>query len=132
MNTVVFAVAFHFIISAMISGLILEFISNNKYGLIGVYSMTFSLIVSATVMFGLYGSTGNVAVLLFSSLPIVWGSYAFVYSLFSLIYGWIVDVYDKDFLAADTVYGNDYGKEVITKVVHRAKDEEGSDFLRHN
>ena len=53
---------------------------------------------------------GNANLLLFAALPIVWGSIAFTTSVVDMVYGWIVDIYDKDFLAADMLYGEDYGK----------------------
>ena len=44
-----------------------------------------------------------------------------------------IKTYDKDFLSTQTVYGDDYGKEVETpKESPKAKDESGGDFLRHN
>lgn len=130
-----YAVALHIIISAQVSALILEIVSNYRYALVGVYGITFSILVSAGIMFGLAGIVSSPQILLFVAIPIVWGSMAFVQSIFTMIYGWIARTYDKDFLSTQTVYGNDYGKEVEVQEepeTPKAKDEEGANFLRHN
>lgn len=130
-----YAVALHIIISAQVSALILEIVSNYRYALVGVYGITFSILVSAGIMFGLAGIVSSPQVLLFVALPIVWGSIAFVQSIFTILYGWVARTYDKDFLSTQTVYGNDYGKEVESEEepeTPKVKDEEGANFLRHN
>lgn len=133
-------VALHIIVSAQVSALILEIVSNYRYSLLGLYGITFGILASAGIMFGLSAliktPTGeqNPQILLFAILPIVWGSIAFVQSIFTMIYGWIARTYDKDFLSTQTVYGKDYGKEVESEEPEapKAKDEAGGDFLRHN
>jgi hypothetical protein len=130
-----YAVALHIIIAAQVSALILEIVSNYRYALVGVYGITFSILVSAGIMFGLAGIVSSPQILLFVALPIVWGSLAFVQSIFTMLYGWIARTYDKDFLSTQTVYGKDYGKEVEVQEepeTPKAKDEEGANFLRHN
>lgn len=130
-----YAVALHIIIAAQVSALILEIVSNYRYALVGVYGITFSILVSAGIMFGLAGMVSSPQILLFVALPIVWGSLAFVQSIFTMLYGWIARTYDKDFLSTQTVYGKDYGKEVEVQEepeTPKAKDEEGANFLRHN
>lgn len=129
-----YAVALHIIISAQVSALILEIVSNYRYALVGVYGLTFAVLTSAGIMFGLSGIIESPQILLFAALPIVWGSIAFIQSIFTMLYGWIARTYDKDFLSTQTVYGNDYGKEVESDepVAPVAKDEAGADFLRHN
>ncbi|MFA7685249.1 MAG: hypothetical protein WCX95_00430 [Candidatus Gracilibacteria bacterium] len=129
----IFIIALHIIISAQASAMIMETVSNNKYALIGLYGVTFSIVISTAVLFGLYGGTSP-AIVLFTALPVVWGSIALIYGIFSMIYGWIVDLYDKDFLSLESDYGSDYGKEVESEKpkAPRAKDEAGAEFLRHN
>ncbi len=134
-NVIAYAVALHIIVSAQVSALILEIVSNYRYALVGVYGITFSIFVSAGIMFGLAGIVKSPQILLFAALPIVWGSIAFVQSIFTMLYGWIARTYDKDFLSTQTVYGSDYGREVEVEELPetpKAKDEEGADFLRHN
>jgi MFS family permease len=132
-NLAVFAIALHVILSAMASSLIMEMVSNTKYSLIGLYGTIFSIVMSAAILFGMYSGTST-AVVLFLALPIVWGSMAFIYSVFSMIYGWVVDLYDEDFLSLEINFGQDYGKAVESDkpVAPRAKDEAGAEFLRHN
>ena len=129
-----YVIALHIIISSQVSALILEIVSNYRYALVGLYGITFSILVSSGIMFGLAGVGQNPQILLFAALPIVWGSIAFVQGIFTMIYGWIARTYDKDFLCTQTVYGSDYGKEVEDEepVAPKAKDEAGGDFLRHN
>jgi hypothetical protein len=130
----VYAVALHIILSAQISALILEIVSNYKYALVGLYGVTFSVLLSAGIIFGLAKFIESPALLLFAALPIVWGSIAFMQSIVTMIYAWIVEIYDKDFLSTQTLYGKDYGKEVESEEDSepKAKDEAGADFLRKN
>ncbi len=132
---IAYAVALHIILSAQVSSLILEIISNIKHALVGVYGVTFSILLSAGLMFGFSSIVEAPQILLFVALPIVWLSIALVGSLTTIIYGWIARIYDKDFLSTQTVYGDDYGKDIeeIEKKLHpKAEDEAGADFLRHN
>lgn len=133
-GVIAYAVALHIIVSAQVSALILEIVSNYKYSLVGLYGITFAVLVSAGILFGLAGIVASPQILLFAALPIVWGSISFVQSIFTMLYGWMARTYDKDFLCTETVYGNDYGKEVEAEEpeVPKAKDEAGADFLRHN
>lgn len=129
-----YVVALHIILSAQVSALILEIVSNYRYSLVGVYGVTFSVLTASGILFILSGVITSPQILLFAALPIVWGSMAFVGSIVTIFYGWLARTYDKDFLSTQTVYGNDYGKEVDIEVEEdpKAKDEAGSDFLRHN
>lgn len=129
-----YAVALHIILSAQLSANILEIVSDYKYALVGVYGAAFSILVSAGTMFGMYAMIENPTILLFTAIPIVWVSLTVVQSITMMIYGWIARIYDKDFLATQTVYGDDYGKQVESEEekAPRAKDEAGADFLKHN
>ena len=130
---IAYAMGLHILVTAQVSALILEIVSNYRYALVGVYGVTFSILVSAAVIFGIANFIANPAIILFLSLPIVWGSIAFTQSMVTGIYGWFARTYDKDFLATNTLYGNDYGKQVEdTDEEPKAKDEKGADFLRNN
>lgn len=129
-----YAVALHVIVSAHVSALILEIVANYRYALVGVYGVTFGILVSAGILFALSSLIPKASILLFITLPIVWGSIALLQGLVSMVYGGIASAYDKDFLSTQTVYGNDYGEEVEEQKIEapKAKDEAGADFLRHN
>jgi hypothetical protein len=129
-----FAVGLHIVLSAQASALILEIVSDYKYSLVGLYGITFSILVSTGVLMFLARLTPSPQILLFIALPIVWGSIGFVGSTVSAFYGWLARTYDKDFLCTQTLYGKDYGKEVEDDVEEapKADDEAGADFLRHN
>lgn len=130
-----YAVGLHIIIAAQLSAIILEVVSNYRHALVGVYGITFSILISAGAMLGLSNLIDSAPILLFIALPIVWVSIALAGSLTTIIYGFIARTYDKDFLSTQTLYGADYGKEVEevqTDEPQKAHDEAGADFLRHN
>ena len=108
----------------------------SRYSLVGLYGVTFGVLVSAIILFALSSIIPNPTILLFIALPVVWGSIALLQGLVGMIYGWIANTYDKDFLSTQEIYGNDYGKEVEESEENQAKpkaqDEQGADFLRHN
>jgi len=128
-----YAVALHIILTAQLSALILEIVSNYRYALVGVYGVSFGVLVSAAVMFGITGLIDSPTILLFVALPVIWGSIAFLQSIVTMLYGWIARVYDKDFLSTQTLYGADYGKNVEGEEEYMEKktdDNSGADFLR--
>jgi hypothetical protein len=128
-----YAVALHIILTAQLSASILEIVSDYKYSLVGIYGVTFSIVISALIMVGIYGLVNYSVLIFFLALPIVWVSIAIFQSIFTMIYGWIARLYDKDFLSTKMVYGDDYGKEVEEKPeAPHAVDEAGADFLKHN
>lgn len=128
---VAYAVALHVLVSAQLSALIMEIVSNNKYALVGVYGVTFSIITSAIVLTALSALIASPALLLFIGMPVVWATIAAVSCIVSMIYGWLVRIYDKDFLAAETVYGDDYAEEDTSpEETPKIVDTDGADFLR--
>lgn len=127
-----YVVALHIVISAQVSALVMEIISNYRYSLVGVYGVTLSILVSAGVLFSLAGFIVSPQILLFLALPAVWITIAVVGAIVNNLYSWLAKTYDKDFLAADELYGDDYGKEIEEEEEVKAKDETGGDFLRHN
>lgn len=130
-----YAIALHIIISAQVSAVVLEIVANYRHALVGLYGVTFSILISAGILLGLSSLIESSTILLFLALPIVWISIALTSSLTTMIYGFIARAYDKDFLATQTLYGADYGREVEEELVPedpKADDEAGADFLRHN
>lgn len=128
-----YAVALHLLLSAQLSANILEVVSNTRHALVGIYGTSFSMLVSAAVIFALANTIQSPTILLFLAMPIIWISIALTGSLTTIIYGFFARTYDKDFLATETEYGEDYGKAPEEeKEDPKAKDEAGADFLRHN
>ncbi len=125
-----YAIALHFILTAQVSALILEIVSNYRYSLVGLYGVTFSIILSAAVLFGLSSLVESPTILLFAAMPVVWGSIGLVHGIVTAVYGWIANIYDKDFLATNMDYGDDYGKEIVEEEKPKTKDEAGADFLK--
>lgn len=128
---IAYAIAIHVIITAQVSALILEIISNNKYALVGVYGVSFSVIGSAAILFGMANIITSPQILLFFTLPIVWATVAAGLSFVTIIYGALARTYDKDFLATETEYGNDYGEtDMVSADEGPVINEDGADFLR--
>ncbi|MBD3330688.1 hypothetical protein GF354_04125 [Candidatus Peregrinibacteria bacterium] len=127
-----YAIALHIILTAQVSALALEIVSNYRYALVGVYGVTFAILLSSGILFGVARFITNPAILLFAALPIIWGSIGLMTSVTTMIYGGIARIYDKDFLSTQTLYGKDYGKDVeeTEEVEQKVKDEAGADFLR--
>lgn len=93
-----FSVGLHFIISAQTSILILELSSDPKHGLINLYGVIFSIIISVIVMIGLSKVIASTAILLLAAMPVIWGSIGLIYGIVTLVYGEIAKIYEKDFL----------------------------------
>lgn len=133
-SLVAYAIALHIIITAQVSILILEIVSNYRYSLVGLYGVAFSIILSAIVLFGLANILPDARILLLVALPVVWISIGIMHSLVTMIYGAIVSTYDKDFLSTQTLYGGDYGEDVEGAQEQekrpRVKDQAGASFLR--
>ena len=127
-----YAVALHLIISAQLSALIMEIVSNYKYALLGVYATAFAIIASAGTLFVMANYIVSIPILLFAALPVIWGATAFFQGFVTMFYGWISGIYDKDFLSTQTLYGEDYGKEVEGEDESEPviKDEAGGEFLK--
>ncbi len=131
---VVYAVALHMILTVLTSSLTLEIVSNYRYSLVGLYGVTLAIIVSSAVLFVFAKVVENIAILLFVALPIIWGTMALVQGLTFMVYASFAKLYDKDFLSTQTMYGDDYGKEVEEEeeIIDEKQipEEEGASFLR--
>lgn len=127
-NYLFLAVALNVLLSVQISALVLEIISNYRHSLVGVYGIALSLPLAAFLLVitsNIFGS--NPGILLFASLPIVWVSIAIMNSIVNNIYRFIAITYDKDFLATDTFYSSDYGKDDREVVFEGFEIEENDD-----
>lgn len=134
--------ALQVVVSAFISALILEIIADHKYALLGVYSTTFAILVSAGIYFFLYSASANQPlILLFLALPVIWGAIGIFSGLMGLIYEKIYHLYGVDFLSSEIKYGQDeaFGEELPApededdeEDQKNPKDEAGADFLSKN
>jgi hypothetical protein len=133
-SLVVYAVALHMILTVITSALTLEIVSNYRYSLVGLYGVTLAIIISSAILFIFARIIANVAILLFVALPIIWVTMAFVQGLTMMVYASMAKLYDKDFLSTQTMYGDDYGKQVEEEIeeleIEEPEDKSGSDFLR--
>lgn len=122
-----FLAAFHVMISALASAIILEIIGNLRYALVGVYGVVFSLVISAAITLTIYQFSRPVIVL-FATLPVIWMTLGFVTTISTMLYRWIWSLYGKDFLMSTTDYGRDYGEQEVEEAPP-PPDVSGADFL---
>jgi hypothetical protein len=85
----------------------------------------------------LFQATGTALVLLFVTLPILWGGVGFVHGILIMFYQWIVSTWGTDYLATTQEYSKDYGitEEEVEEQEEVEKEEEptdeaGTDFLK--
>lgn len=134
--------AFHAMVSAIASVMILELIGNPAHALLGVYSVVLGLLGMAgfvVLTFLSLSITSNPAVIvLFAGLPFVWTSLGAASALTELCYKFIYSLYGVDFLRTDVPYGRDViggvedeptQEEIETQVIREKKDVKGRDFL---
>ncbi len=131
---VYYVTAFHVIISAQTSALILEIVSNYRHSLIGLYGIILAILIAASILLGLVALELDLTILFLALLPVVWLSIGLMQSLVTMVYGGLARIYDKDFLSTQTLYGRDYGKEVenteLPEEEFKADNEAGTDFLK--
>lgn len=129
-----YALILHIIVSAQVSAMILEIVANYRYSLLGLYGTTFSILISISALMAVASFSINPTIILFIATPIVWGAIAFVHGLAIMLYSWIVRIYDKDFLSTQTLYGEDFGKQVERDEKEEedveVSNDEGAEFLK--
>lgn len=125
-----FLAAFHVLLSALASVMILEILGNLRYAVVGVYANVFSLIFSTAVSMLLYEFSGrNPTIVLFAALPLMWTTLGFVTVIVTMLYHWIYTVYGTDFLMSKTSFGKDYG-EPEPEEAPPPPDVTGGEFLK--
>jgi len=99
--------ALHFLLSAFISGLIMEILAGHEYSLVGVYSNAFGIFVSIGIAMLLMNSNVSPLVLTLGAMPAVWFILELVGGLVELIYDNFLRVYGVDALNVQTDLGGD-------------------------
>lgn len=133
LQVLVFSAALQVILSATASSLILELMVDYKYALLAVYSTILAILVAAGLSFIFYNLSGNITLLMFIALPLMWSSIGFFQSTVTMFYYWVFQTWGTDYLASETALGTDYGIPDTTEEEleeEQKKDIEGSDFLK--
>lgn len=96
-NTQIVA-AFHLLISAQMSALIMEVFAGNQYPLVGTYGVALGGITAFSIVaFLLNSSTGAASgtstLILFIAMPLVWGLLEFFQCLVEIIYSKVYEMY---------------------------------------
>jgi len=117
--------ALHFLLSAFISGLIMEVLAGHEYSLVGVYSNAFGIFVSIAIAMLLMNSNVSPLVLTLGAMPAVWFILELVGGLVELIYDNFLRVYGVDALNVQTDLGGDTMVEPETE--EDDEDEEDDD-----
>ena len=135
-QVVSYAAGLHIVFAILASSLIFEIISSQKYALLGIYSTILAVLGGIAFNAMLYQATGNALVLLFITIPALWGGVGFLYGIFVMLYNWIVATWGTDFLSQSQEYSKDYGiaeEEMIEEEPkEEPKDVEGTDFFNQD
>jgi hypothetical protein len=122
-----FVAGIHVMVSALGSAMTLEIIGNMRYAMLGVYSSIFSVLFATGVIFLFYQFTGgNLVIILFAALPLIWMFLGFIGSIVEIFYLWLYRLYGSDFLSSSTDFGKEYGE---SEEEEEREDVAGADFL---
>lgn len=130
-----YVAALQILITIVASALILEFLSDTKYALLGIYSVIFGLVLASILNFVLYHVAGeNATILLFAALPVTWLMLGFMNGVVGMAYRFVYDAYGVDFLSKYVKYGQDTDAQVEEEITEKdvlsmKKDVKGSDFF---
>lgn len=130
----VYAAGLQLLLGALGSALILELIHDYKYALLGVYNTILAVLAAAAVLILIYTITGNATLVAIASLPIIWGSIGFFHATITMVYYWIFENWNTDFLANYASFGADYGIPDQSEEEEEEKrpDVDGADFLKED
>jgi hypothetical protein len=106
MDTLVYIIGVHFLLSAFITSIMMEILSSSSYVLVGLYGNTFGILAALVINLILFqfNKDNNAAFFLFLTMPIIWGSLGFCQSIIEMLYRWFYDVYGLDFLNKEAQY----------------------------
>ncbi|MBN1258923.1 hypothetical protein JXA05_04165 [Candidatus Peregrinibacteria bacterium] len=118
-------VAFHFLLSAFISSVIMETLAGGEYSLLGIYSSALGIFIAITFAFivlAVGGSKGTIQLAItFGAMPAVWLILQVTGGFTELIYDNFLRYYGIDALSTATDLGGD------TEVEPKDEDEEGEE-----
>lgn len=124
------------LLSIIASSIILEIISNPRYGLIGVYAAVFGTMVGIVLNMVIYQITGNASLIMFTALPTIWAAIGLVNGGSNLLYFQLYTLYGVDFLSSKQSFGADeeiaQNQPITDEEIYEAttEDHTGTDFLQ--
>jgi hypothetical protein len=105
-ESILFPVGLHILLTAFLSALVQEIISNYRYFMLGMYGLTFGMLVcfvgsmafvaGSTEFVGTQAMVGVLPLL----APLTWGSMMCFGVLGEMIYGYLYNTFGMDFLGA--------------------------------
>lgn len=130
-----YAAGLQIILVSTAAALIMEIVNDDRYALLGVYTAIIGILVSTATNLFIFQILKSPTVLLFTALPITWGSIGFFQGVLSMIYYWYYLNWGNDFLAANTAYGNEYAgvseeQAEIEAEQQLPDDKDGGDFFK--
>ncbi len=131
-----YAAGLQVILVSTASALILEILNDQKYPLLGVYTSIIGILIATAVNLFIFKLFKSPTVLLFASLPIIWGSIGFFQASLAMVYHWYYINWGNDFLASNASFGIDYAgtqREVYQEELEQQQETEdkiGSDFFK--
>lgn len=139
LSSLVYITVLHVIISAISGVCVLEMMANTPYGLLGIYSGIFGVLLGTAINVMIFEISGRMMTfVLLSGIPIMWFSIGLLNAFVALLYHWLYRLYGIDFLRIDTSYGADVvsedertSEEIEEEILKEKKDETGSEFLQN-
>jgi hypothetical protein len=107
LKIVIGVAALHFLLSAFVSGLIMEILAGYEYSLLGVYSVSLGIFISISFAFVALATGSSQLFITLGAMPIVWFILMITGGLSELIYDNFVRYYGVDALNAQTDLGGD-------------------------
>jgi hypothetical protein len=128
-----YAAGLQIVMVSLAASLIMEILNDDRYPLLGVYTTIIGVLIATAANLFLYQIFKSATVLLFTALPITWGSIGFFQACLAMIYYWYYLNWGNDFLATTTSYGVEYAgvqEEVEEAEEELPEDKAGGDFLK--
>lgn len=132
-----YAAGLQVILVSTASALILEILNDQKYPLLGVYTSIIGILIATAVNLFIFKLFKSPTVLLFTALPIIWGSIGFFQASLAMVYHWYYINWGNDFLASNANFGVDYAgtqqeiyQEELEQQQQEPEDKIGSDFFK--
>lgn len=127
LNITIGVAALHFLLSAFISGLIMEVLAGTEYTLVGIYSNAFGIFVSISLALLMINSNVSPLVLTLGAMPMVWLILELFGGLIELIYDNFLRIYGVDALNTETDLGGDAMPEEEAEGEGEETDDEEDD-----
>lgn len=130
-----YAAGLQIILVSTASALIMEILNDDRYPLMAVYTTIIGILIATATNLFIYQLFQSPTVLLFTALPITWGSIGFFQASLAMVYYWYYINWGNDFLATTTSYGVEYAgvQEEVAEAEAEdqlPEDKTGGDFLK--